>query len=66
MSRILSTGEGGGVAGWGLVPEGGAWWRPPKTATAAGSTHPTGMHSCYLLMLHLNHAGMKQAVLYAA
>ena len=25
---------------------GGAWWRPPRTATAAGGTHPTGMHSC--------------------
>ena len=24
----------------------GAWWTPPKTATAAGSTYPTGMHSC--------------------
>ena len=21
---------------------------PPQTATAAGGTHPTGMHSCYL------------------
>ena len=25
---------------------GGAWSRPPRTATAAGGTHPTGMHSC--------------------
>ena len=32
---------------------GGSWWRPPPplspppgTATAVGSTHPTGMHSC--------------------
>ena len=30
-----------------------AWWRPPalplppRTATAAGGTHPTGMYSCY-------------------
>ena len=24
---------------------GDAWWRPPGTATAAGGTHPTGMHS---------------------
>ena len=31
-----------GVSG----PRGGAWWRPPRTATAAGGTHPTGMHSC--------------------
>ena len=22
-------------------------WRPPVTATAAGGTHPSGMHSCY-------------------
>ena len=22
-----------------------AWWRHPRAATAAGSTHPTGMHS---------------------
>ena len=37
----------GGVPGprGGLVL-GGAWWRPPGTATAAGGTHPTGMHSC--------------------
>ena len=28
------------------APRGGAWWRPPGTATAAGGTHPTGMHSC--------------------
>ena len=35
----------GGVGG--SAPGGGcAWWRPPK-ATAAGGTHPTGMHSCY-------------------
>ena len=25
---------------------------PPPTATAAGGTHPTGMHSCYLLFFH--------------
>ena len=43
------------VPGGGLVPgpgeggllPGGAWWRPPGTATAAGGTHPTGMHSCF-------------------
>ena len=33
---------GGGVSG----PGRGAYWRPPTTATAAGGTHPTGMHSC--------------------
>ena len=26
---------------------GGGWWRPPGTASAAGGTHPTGMHSCF-------------------
>ena len=25
----------------------GNWLPPPPTATAAGSTHPTGMHSCW-------------------
>ena len=30
----------------GAWSQGGAWWRPPRTATAAGGTHPTGMHSC--------------------
>ena len=41
---------GGGEPG----PE-GAWWRPPPaTATAVGSTHPTGMYSCcYLNMVPL-------------
>ena len=29
-----------------LLPGGCAWWRTPGTATAAGGTHPTGMHSC--------------------
>ena len=34
-----------------LVP-GGAWSQGcPQMATAAGSTHPTGMHSCFLLTL---------------
>ena len=42
-SRGVCSG-GGGV--WSL---GGAWWRPPRTATAAGGTHPTGMHSCYVM-----------------
>ena len=42
---------GRGLGAWSrrecLVP-GGGWWRPPWTATAVGSTHPTGMHSCYI------------------
>ena len=33
----------GVVCSWGV-----AWWRSPRTATAAGGTHPTGMHSCLL------------------
>ena len=36
----------GGVPAPGGSAPGGAWWRPPGTATAAGGTHPTGMHSC--------------------
>ena len=47
----------GGCLLWGcLVPggacsRGGAWWRPPPTATAAGGTHPTGMYSCIKIFL---------------
>ena len=38
----------GGVPGLGEVCFfGGAWWRPPRTATAVGGTHPTGMLSCF-------------------
>ena len=37
-----------GVPGLRGFAQGGAWWRPsPQMATAAGGTHPTGMHSCY-------------------
>ena len=39
----------GGASSWGCFLWGGAWWRPPGTATAAGGTHPTGMHSCFTL-----------------
>ena len=39
-------GPGGCLIWGGSAPRGGAWWRPPRTATAAGGTHPTGMHSC--------------------
>ena len=35
-------GPTGGVPGPGGLPGGD----PPETATAAGDTHPTGMHSC--------------------
>ena len=50
MSRILSTGDGacvaGGVLGRGTRVVGGVCVAG-KTAIAPGSTHPTGMHSCY-------------------
>ena len=58
VSVILSTGGSapGGVPGpgGGLVPGSGgvcSWGvpggDPPGTVTAAGGTHPTGMHSCF-------------------
>ena len=31
---------------------------PQQTATAADSTHPTRMHSCYTLLLHVTHHSM--------
>ena len=31
---------------WGAPDLEGAWWKPPRMATAAGGIHPTGMHSC--------------------
>ena len=44
----------GGPSSQGVLPPRGGllrgWWRPPGTATAAGATHPTGMHSCSLLL----------------
>ena len=49
VSGVCSGGSllGGGVpAPGGSAPGGADWWRPPPTATAAGGTHPTGMHSC--------------------
>ena len=44
----LVPGEGvpGPGGGWCLVPGGCLVETPPGTATAAGGTHPTGMHSC--------------------
>ena len=50
----LSTGggesmvRGGGWSGWGLDGPGGWIVETPPSATAAGGTHPTGMHSCLL------------------
>ena len=45
---------GGASPGVCLLPRGcllggGSWWRPPGTATAAGGTHPTRMHSCFII-----------------
>ena len=51
MSRILSTGEGGGVHPLGrhppgLTPTPRQTPPPQQTASEADGTHPTGMHSC--------------------
>ena len=46
----LSTGGGVSGPGGGVWLGGVAWWRPPRTATAAGGTHPTGVHSCIGIM----------------
>ena len=37
----------GGAWSGGVCSGGGSWLRPPWAATAAGGSHPTGMHSCY-------------------
>ena len=48
-SRFLGGAcSGGGSAPGGSAPKGGVWWRPPRTATAVGGMHPTGMHSCFI------------------
>ena len=47
LSVILSTGGAGGPAHTGSAPGGVGWRHLPGTATAAGGTHPTGMHSCH-------------------
>ena len=49
VSHSVHGGEGCLVPG-GLLRGGGGGLPggdPPRTATAAGGTHPTGMHSCY-------------------
>ena len=49
---LLGVLLGRGLLGEVSAPGGGAWWIPPPgTATAAGGTHPTGMHSCILLII---------------
>ena len=48
--RLWVCPRGGGCLLWGgsrgVPAPGEAWWRPSGTATSAGGTHPTGMHSC--------------------
>ena len=39
--------EGPGSGGGGLVLREGCLVETPRMATAAGGTHPTGMHSCF-------------------
>ena len=46
--------SGGGAWSWGGAWSGGMFGDPPGTATAAGGTHPTGMHSCSLSNLFSN------------
>ena len=44
----------GGICSWGVPGPGGVPGGDiPRAATAAGSTHPTGMHSCNLLFMEL-------------
>ena len=43
---------GEGVSALGVSAPGGALVEtPPGTATAAGGTHPAGMHSCYYIII---------------
>ena len=54
LSVILFTGAvshhamGGVYTPWADIPPGRQHPPPPETATEAGGTHPTGMHSCCL------------------
>ena len=50
---LVPGGQGSGPRG--VSGRGGAWWRPPRTATTADGTHPTGMHSCPILFF-IHHA----------
>ena len=44
---MVPGGSGGGWWLWGVWSQGVPGGDSPLTATAAGGTHPTGMHSCY-------------------
>ena len=64
LGRICSRGTGllWGVSALGGSVPGGSTGPSPVTATAAGGTHPTGMHSCFMLKsigLGNNHPGIK-------
>ena len=49
FTGMVPGSRGRGVCSGGVPAPEGAWWRPPpRTATAAGGTHLTGMHSCLL------------------
>ena len=45
----VSAPGGGGVCSGGCMVQWGGLVETPPTATAAGGTHPTGMHSCFLI-----------------
>ena len=49
------SGPGGTCSGGG--PGGCLLETPPGTATAAGGTHPTGMHSCCILFQERKNEG---------
>ena len=51
---VPAPGRGAWLGEGGLGP-GGAWSRHPRTATAAGGTHPTGMHSCLFHKFKTSH-----------
>ena len=55
-------GPGGCLVLGGLLPGGclvpGVPDGDPPTATAVGGTHPTGMHSCYVVVLLKLHSKM--------
>ena len=63
LGDACSRGSGlGGVPAPGGLVLGGTWRRPPETATAAGGTHPTEMHSCIPINLQLMLINMKSNV----
>ena len=56
---LLGVPGPGGVCSRGYLLLGGSapggWRSPPGTATAAGGTHPTGMHSCFEYFCRIDH-----------